>query len=203
MRRLLLLLCSVFFIAGTATWASALVVYQNTAAVIDDKTVYSTGELGEEITLAATNVVLNEFEFAYYNEIPDAEMKISFYENDGTSGEPSTKFYDSGWLSALTGYNTYTLSGLSMPAPDTFTWTLTWLDDTVWLVALDTSPIVGTANHLWDFRPSLGWTMDYSFWQGSHWYARFDGTPIPEPSTILLIGTGLVGLVGFRKKFKK
>ena len=29
------------------------------------------------------------------------------------------------------------------------------------------------------------------------------GTPIPEPSTILLIGTGLVGLVGFRKRFKR
>lgn len=27
-------------------------------------------------------------------------------------------------------------------------------------------------------------------------------TPIPEPSTMLLVGSGLIGLVGFRKKFK-
>jgi len=27
--------------------------------------------------------------------------------------------------------------------------------------------------------------------------------PIPAPSTILILGTGLVGLVGFRRKFRK
>jgi hypothetical protein len=28
-------------------------------------------------------------------------------------------------------------------------------------------------------------------------------SPVPEPATVLLVATGLIGLVGFRKKFKK
>jgi len=31
----------------------------------------------------------------------------------------------------------------------------------------------------------------------------FQTKPVPEPSTILLFGAGLVGLVGFRRKFMK
>ena len=79
------------------------------------------------------------------------------------------------------------------------------LDSTT--LSLDTL-IIGSG--MTSFNEDTFWTIEYDDYQGFHhvienipmMYNSYN-QPIPEPSTMLLVATGLIGLVGFRKKFKK
>jgi len=62
-----------------------------------------------------------------------------------------------------------------------------------------------TIDQAWVADMSIGW-MRYAYKDPGPpgfyvWPVRV--SPVPEPTTILLLGSGLIGLLGFRRKFKK
>ncbi len=105
----------------------------------------------------------------------------------------------------------YTYDGLSIDL-DAGTYLLSVIDDTVepdvngywhWVSANDSGPTWWRRE---DSQPvgqesTVNW-VEGSIFQGDR---AFNMTiePVPEPTTMLLLGSGLIGLAGFRKKFKK
>ena len=71
------------------------------------------------------------------------------------------------------------------------------------LLTLPAIATIGGINiSFWHYAYDGGWGTSY-FGSESVDLVRVEGSPVPEPATILLVGSGLFGLARFRRKVKK
>jgi hypothetical protein len=143
----------------------------------------------------------------------DETAQIRFYANDGPSGSPGSLIYDSGnfVLTPTAGLNDIRLSDLSVMVPDTITWT-------VLFGGLAVNPSANGGGLRFYDPPTIGSSDSGFFWANkdtgftkitviggtpNNFYAQITANSVPEPTSLLLFGLGLIGLVGVKKAIKK
>jgi hypothetical protein len=209
---------SATLLAG-ATVMAQTIVFDNTDPNNYLERFHSPGngiEFGDEVTLAGTERILTDFSFEYFasaltgNETGELFFRLLdgpvIGEGAAERNTPGTILYSSGEFNISSGFQTVSVSGIAIPVPDTF----------VWSVRFDGLEGAEEAGLLFYDPPTVGSSFD-DFWQitpfGWETFVANGGAipgnfaaqiqAVPEPSTYafaLLAGLGWLGFARYRRR---
>jgi len=106
--------------------------------------------------------------------------------------EDGSGWWDLLYLSSETGFSAYTMA-LGLLDINLNYWPL---DGTL-------APVIRFGTPLLCHLPGDSWPGSYEIYDVFLHAQNVPSTPVPEPTTLLLLGTGLLGLAGLRKKMKR
>jgi hypothetical protein len=203
--RIRLILAAVVAAVSFQPTASAGVIFDNSTTGNQGITTTSASQLGDEVTAAGTlrTVTALDIGFTSQGVAATADLQAFIYANDGSGGAPGTLLWSSAVMTGVSLDSFNTLIEFSVPSvvvPDTFTFTA---------AITNPSPVVGyvpasgastgTFVQPWVGAPGSFSPLTPPFEIEGRVIA---GTAVPEPSTILLLATGLAGAVAF-KRFRR
>lgn len=147
---------------------------------------------------------------------PGTDLELTIYDDSGSQpGNMVTQVVTTNWTSTPTGGNffgrdayTYSVDGLNISLPGSSYWIgfrnpLGLGANTNWWLTSNGGPHGASSSTGYvSIDAGLIWTPEGTTWHHAFEITGRPGNPIPEPTTMLLFGSGLIGLTGFRRRFK-
>ncbi|MBW1801600.1 MAG: PEP-CTERM sorting domain-containing protein [Deltaproteobacteria bacterium] len=133
----------------------------------------------------------------------EAEL-LQLYENLGMQKEPSSQFLSELYNPIHTLHDALGMTLVASGQNAIYGFIGTESGSIPWYRSIyyDCCGLQGTGFQDYAYYDHIDRSVGYAS-EGFYMVRGGDPDPIPEPTTMLLLGSGLVGLAGFRRKFKK